>query len=277
MVSTSPKVCKLANNELYVFYEYNNYSSYYRYDGNQWGNEGADSFTSIFSVSEANNDIFTVSTGASNLEMHQFDDIPAKPEALNSTSYYNHPKLYWNANNEPDIDNYKIFKDGNYLATTSNTYYVDNSEIVYTIGGGNIKTYASYKINAVDNSSNTSVFSDSKHVVINGITSAEKIAADEVIENVIETYELFSNYPNPFNPSTNISYQIPNDGFVNLVVYNALGQKVAELVNQEQTNGKYTVKFNASNLPSGVYIYKLNVSNGVEIGFSSTKKMILTK
>ena len=68
------------------------------------------------------------------------------------------------------------------------------------------------------------------------------------------------------------------------MVYNTLGQKVAELVNRHQTSGNYTVEFNASvssstasNLPSGVYIYKLHITQGSETKFSSTKKMILTK
>jgi hypothetical protein len=88
----------------------------------------------------------------------------------------------------------------------------------------------------------------------------------------IEDFALESNYPNPFNPTTQISYQLPENSFVNLVVYNVIGQKVAELVNQEQTSGKYTVKFDASNLPSGVYIYKLQAGE-----FSDVKKMLLTK
>jgi hypothetical protein len=85
-------------------------------------------------------------------------------------------------------------------------------------------------------------------------------------------YALNNNFPNPFNPSTQINYQIPKDGFVNLVVYNALGQEVETLVSKEQSVGNYTVQFNATNLPSGVYIYKLQSGE-----FSSTKKMLLMK
>lgn len=81
-----------------------------------------------------------------------------------------------------------------------------------------------------------------------------------------------SSYPNPFNPTTTIVYQIPKDGYVNLVVYNVLGQVVSKLVNKHQTSGKYSVQFNASNLPSGVYVYKLQAGE-----FSSTKKILLTK
>ena len=93
-----------------------------------------------------------------------------------------------------------------------------------------------------------------------------------IVEEMPKEYSLNSNFPNPFNPTTQISYQIPKNGFVNLVVYNALGQEVEVLVNQHQSSGKYSVQFNASSLPSGVYIYKLNAGE-----FSSVKKMILTK
>lgn len=90
--------------------------------------------------------------------------------------------------------------------------------------------------------------------------------------HVVSEYQLLQNYPNPFNPSTQISYQIPKDGFVNLVVYNALGQMVSELVNKHQTSGKYSVQFNATNLPSGVYFYKIESSE-----FSKINKMLLLK
>ncbi len=94
-------------------------------------------------------------------------------------------------------------------------------------------------------------------------------------------FELFQNYPNPFNPTTTISYSIPNvsgNGLarnsvaVSLVVYNILGQKVTTLVNKEQTSGNYSVRFDASDLPSGIYLYRLSAGHLVQ-----TKKMILLK
>ena len=85
-------------------------------------------------------------------------------------------------------------------------------------------------------------------------------------------FRLYQNYPNPFNPTTQISYQLPKNSFVHLVVYNSLGQEVAVLVNQLQSTGQYSVEFNAANLPSGVYIYKLQAGE-----FSATQKMILAK
>jgi len=90
--------------------------------------------------------------------------------------------------------------------------------------------------------------------------------------NKLEKDFSVSSYPNPFNPTAIIEYQIPKDGLVNLVVYNILGQVVAELVNEHQTIGRYSVKFDASSLPSGVYIYKLQAGE-----FSDVKKMLLTK
>ena len=88
---------------------------------------------------------------------------------------------------------------------------------------------------------------------------------------VIE-YALEQNYPNPFNPSTTLKYQIPQNGFVTLKVYDILGKEVATLVNEVKTQGRYEVNFNASNLASGVYLYRLNVNDYVDV-----KKMILLK
>ena len=80
------------------------------------------------------------------------------------------------------------------------------------------------------------------------------------------------NYPNPFNPTTNINYQIKEKGFVSLKVYDMLGREVANLVNENQEAGQYSVIFNAANLPSGVYIYSLRVND-----FVQNNKMTLLK
>jgi hypothetical protein len=89
---------------------------------------------------------------------------------------------------------------------------------------------------------------------------------------VPDKFELSQNYPNPFNPSTVISYQLPVTGIVTLKVYNVIGQEVAEIVNEVKQAGVHTVQFDGSNLPSGVYLYKLNAGN-----FISTKKMMFLK
>jgi hypothetical protein len=102
-----------------------------------------------------------------------------------------------------------------------------------------------------------------------------------VVETAIaipKNFELSQNYPNPFNPSTKIDYQVPVDAKVLMEVYNIAGQKVVELVNQEQSAGYYTVDFGASKLSSGVYIYRIVASDkATGNNFSSIKKMMLLK
>jgi len=87
-----------------------------------------------------------------------------------------------------------------------------------------------------------------------------------------DSYLLKQNYPNPFNPSTIISWQLPESKFVTLKIYDVLGNEVASLVNEEKPAGNYEVEFNATNLSSGIYYYKLVAGNFIDV-----KKMILLK
>lgn len=92
-------------------------------------------------------------------------------------------------------------------------------------------------------------------------------------DNLIpDNYELFHNYPNPFNPTTIINYQLPKDGIVTLKVYDILGREVATLVNEFKASGRYEITFDAKNLSSGMYIYQLRVNDFIE-----SKKLILMK
>ncbi len=102
--------------------------------------------------------------------------------------------------------------------------------------------------------------------LITGINSGNAVI------NTPENFKLSQNYPNPFNPSTVINYSIPKSGLVTLKVYDILGKEVASLVNEFKSAGSYDFKFNASNLSSGVYFYRLESGNFVE-----TKKMSLMK
>lgn len=86
------------------------------------------------------------------------------------------------------------------------------------------------------------------------------------------TYTLNQNYPNPFNPSTTINYYLPKDGVVTLKVFDVLGKEVATLINEHKLAGKHSINFNASNLASGIYFYRINVNE-----YAETKKLILMK
>jgi hypothetical protein len=88
----------------------------------------------------------------------------------------------------------------------------------------------------------------------------------------ITGYRLLQNYPNPFNPTTTIRYELPQQSNVKIVVYDLMGREVALLVNGAKAAGSYTVQFNASQLASGIYFYKLNAGS-----FVSTKKLVLMK
>ena len=85
-------------------------------------------------------------------------------------------------------------------------------------------------------------------------------------------YELLQNYPNPFNPVTRIIYKIPKESYVKITVYDLLGHEIKTLANEEKSAGSYDITFNAANLPSGIYFYRLQAGDFVE-----TKKMILLK
>jgi len=113
-----------------------------------------------------------------------------------------------------------------------------------------------------------------KKVDFNGAADISKSV--EIVVNP-NRFELGNNYPNPFNPSTKISFSLSVDSKVNLNIFNILGQKVASLINGNVPAGTHEVKFNASNLNSGVYIYKIEATGIDGQNFTSVKKMILNK
>jgi hypothetical protein len=149
---------------------------------------------------------------------------------------------------------YRLFKGGTYDVTFSKDGYVS-------------KTVKSVKI--TDNSAK-----------VLDVTLSKSNQKDETSYSVYQRdgigipgkFELSQNYPNPFNPVTNINFDLPESGFVTLKVYDMLGKEVKTLVNGMQNAGYYTVSFDASQLSSGVYFYRLNAN-----GFSSLKRLVVLK
>jgi hypothetical protein len=105
-----------------------------------------------------------------------------------------------------------------------------------------------------------------------GDINMEPLTSIKTIPDAPSKYILNQNFPNPFNPSTLISFSLPERSFVELKIYNILGVEVANLISKELPAGNYSQKFDASNLSSGVYLYKLNAAK-----FTAIRKMILIK
>ncbi|MFZ2323179.1 MAG: T9SS type A sorting domain-containing protein [Ignavibacteriaceae bacterium] len=113
-----------------------------------------------------------------------------------------------------------------------------------------------------------------KGCILNGVVYGDTTITDveKNTDLIPGEYKLEQNYPNPFNPSTTITYQLPNSSKVTLKVFDVLGEELITLVDEYKDSGKYEVQFNASDLPSGVYFYRIRSGNLIE-----TKKMILLK
>ncbi len=240
-------------------------------------NKNRTSTNSGFQIVSKNNGIyganfFTDSIGC-------LSSPPSKPQNLGIAWSNNHPKLTWETSLEPDLQSYKIWKYAEGSAMIAATVTHNPANPTHTWTDYNVdrpKKFAPgteyiYKVKAVDNTNKESVYSD--QVSINGIGDLWKSGEEEIRENVpVQEYKLFTNYPNPFNPSTTIHYSIKETGLVKVKVYDILGDEVAVLVNETKESGYHSVEFNASDLPSGVYIYTLQAN-----GYSDSKKMLLIK
>ena len=109
-------------------------------------------------------------------------------------------------------------------------------------------------------------------MIINGVTYGNIVNVDKPQESFPSKFSLFNNYPNPFNPTTVIRYNLPEDSYVQLKVFDILGNEVMILVNEERKIGFHEIRFDGTGLTSGIYLYNLQTSK-----FTKTKKMILIR
>ncbi len=183
--------------------------------------------------------------------------VPVELTTFAATVKGNAVELKWNTATE--INNYGF----DVLASADGTEF---GKIAFVAGAGNSNTPKDYSFSVSGNSY--------KYFRLKQIDLDGKTTLSEIVEATAEitSFELSQNYPNPFNPSTTIRFALPSASNVNLKVFNALGQEVAELVNSELNAGMHSVSFNASNLSSGVYYYRLTAGE-----FSQINKMMLVK
>jgi hypothetical protein len=110
------------------------------------------------------------------------------------------------------------------------------------------------------------------YVFLDDVEVSNPIGVQPISGNLPKTYALRQNYPNPFNPTTNFEFDLPKAQYVNIVLYNTLGQQVSTLLNEFKQAGTYKVSFNGSDLPSGTYLYRISAGD-----FTQTNKMVLVK
>ena len=221
-------------------------------------------FWSTFKVSAHPSDplIFFMSEPDSG---YSIDNIaPEAPTNLTATTTYQGLEVFlnWDKNIEDDLSYYTIYRSrnegftpdsSNLLIMITDTTYSDSKIL-------NGQYY--YKISATDYSGNESEYSDETSVIV---------GVDEVFALPTE-YSLEQNYPNPFNPSTVIKYGLPENSNVTIEIYNMIGQRFSVLVNSVKSAGFYETSWDASNLPSGIYLIRIEA-----VGLDSKKKFIQVK
>ena len=200
---------------------------------------------------------------------------PSKPRGLSvNISSNNHPYLSWSINPENNIISYVVEKyitqenGWQYYAQTTNNFFEDMNESYCPPGQACGSHPVKYRIRAINNINKTSLPSLSVTTDVRGYYLDKKFSNTSDLVK----FKLFDNYPNPFNPTTKISWQSPVNGQQTLKVYDVLGREVATLVDEYREAGSYEVEFDATNLPSGMYIYRLQSGS-----YSDVKKMILSK
>lgn len=194
---------------------------------------------------------------------YYFDDvyfggyvIPVELIGFTANVISNNVSLTWATATETSNHGFEVYRDG--------------SKIAFVEGNGTTTEAKSYSYSDNNVANGTYVY-ELRQIDFNG-TVNNSASAEVVVNYTPEGYALFTNYPNPFNPSTTISYQIPVSGYVTLKIFDVIGNEVATLVNEVQGAGMHTFSFDASTLTSGVYFY--TIKSGT---FSATKKLVLMK
>lgn len=257
--------------DIWIKYNANNNTFYY-------SNNGSNS--PFYSINNGQLHQIWVLKDAGNPQTSLFPNFWQNALALISDGA-SHPKLAWSAHPESAYNSgFNIYRavrtqgsqqppDNQYGLVASvdgSTYtWVDNE-----VGSGSQNTVF-YFVKAKNSAGNENatrtnvVFADGRYI------SQEKIWISELLEKEY-SFKLKGNYPNPFNPTTTISWQSPIDGYTTLKVYDVLGREVTVLVNETMTAGEHSIQFSGSELRSGMYFYKLQVGT-----YTAQNKMILAK
>jgi len=192
--------------------------------------------------------------------------LPVELASFSSSIDRNNVSLKWITSSEQNNSGFDIERK----ISSGNEW----SKIANVQGAGNSNTQKEYFYS--DNNLNTGKYKYRlKQIDYNGNYKYYELS-NEVSVGIPTQFGISQNYPNPFNPATVIGYQLPVDGFVSLKIFDLSGREISSLINQTQPAGYYTVNFNASNLSSGIYFYRINAESGSG-SFVKTMKMVLVK
>ncbi len=159
-----------------------------------------------------------------------------------------------------------------FIGTATNSYREFVANIHYTASGTpdliNISVYLEQQYAAYSGT----------YFLLDNLSFGSALSVDEPRTSLPSGFELSQNYPNPFNPTTTMDYQLAAPGYVSVVVYNILGEEVAQLVQSQQDAGYYSTAWNAVSSPSGIYYVRMTVSDqsGKQL-YAATKKLVLMK
>jgi len=186
------------------------------------------------------------------------DIVPVELSSFSAVLINNSVRLSWVTESELNNQGFSVERK------TGNSGWIS---IQFVQGSGTTSSRNYYELIDTDIIPNHTYYYRLKQIDFNGSLEYSPVVLVEV--GIPNKFYLSQNYPNPFNPTTRIDYTLPEKQMVRLGVYNMLGELITELVNEEKQAGSYSVTFNASNLPSGVYIYRLQTP-----AFVQNRKMI---
>jgi len=184
----------------------------------------------------------------------------------NSKEVSTNPTLAWNVSSATTSYHLQVSTDSTFLRPVFDLLGIPAADTSRSIGGLRDKTTYYWRVNA-SNSAGASRWSCIWSFITTQIT-----AINDQEDRIPTVFSLSQNYPNPFNPSTTIRYAIPKTGYVKLKVLSLLGEEMITLVNGAQAAGEYEIQLHAGDLPSGIYVYRLEA-----VGFIATRKLVLLR
>jgi photosystem II stability/assembly factor-like uncharacterized protein len=200
------------------------------------------------------------------------------PHIFRTTDY----GMTWNdiSGNIPDVPVNSIIIDYDkdstlYVGTDAGVFYTENLGNTWSVLGSDLPNSPVFDINYHQPTRKLVAGTHGRSLFEFDLSSITSIEGENNI--IVKGFELSQNYPNPFNPGTRIAFTLASDSNVKISIYNIVGQKIVDIINNNYQAGKHDVYFNGSDLSSGIYFYKITASSSDGRTYSNIKKMILMK